>query len=257
MNNKLFQLKTFITYWLDAVDEHSLHSPFFFDLYSKTLKPKDGDIRSVEIENLRQQLLRDHSRIDINDLGAGSHTSRLISDIARTSLSPAKYSLLYHNIIKRFGSRIVLELGTSLGINTLYLASAGCAHVTTFEGSSTIAEKAREVFTLAGSGNITLRLGNIEETLPAHLQSIDSVDFVFLDANHRYTPTVHYFQQLIKKAHPHSVFVLDDIHYSPEMEKAWNMIKTNKGVSATADLYRCGVVFFDPSLNKQHLVLQI
>ncbi|MBA4057247.1 MAG: SAM-dependent methyltransferase [Marivirga sp.] len=260
MNNKLFQLKTYITYWLDAVDEHSLHSPYFFDLYSRSLKAKDVDMKSTEIESFRQQLLTDHSRIDVNDLGAGSNrsrnNSRTINDIARTSLSPKKYSLLYQNIIKRFDSPVVLELGTSLGINTLYLARPDQSHVTTFEGASAIAERARKIFALAGSNNITLILGNIEDTLPHYLRSVNKIDFVFLDANHRYTPTINYFQQLLKKSHQHSVFVLDDIHYSPEMENAWNTIKNHGSVYATADLYRCGIVFFDPSLNNQHVVLQ-
>lgn len=214
----------------------------------------------MEIEGFRQLLLTNHSIIEINDLGAGSaqlhSTSRAISNIARTSLSPRKYSLLYRNIIQRFTSPVILELGTSLGINTLYLATQTRSRVTTFEGSSSIAEQARKVFTLAGSDNITLILGNIEDTLPIHLQAVDKLDFVFLDANHRYNPTLSYFQQLIKKAHQHSIFVLDDIHYSREMENAWNSIKTTKGVHATVDLYRCGLVFFDPALNNQHLVLQ-
>lgn len=260
MNHRFFQLKTFVTYWLDALTEHSLHSPFFFEFYSKTLKATDTDNRSPEIETLRQLLLKDRTIVNTEDFGAGStrfqNSSRAIGDIAKTSLSPRKYSQLYERIIRRFDNPVVLELGTSLGINTLYLASSKQTRVITFEGSTTIAETAEKNFTIAGADNIKLVLGNIENTLPIHLESIDRLDFVFMDANHRFTPTIHYFRQLIDKAHTNSVFVLDDIHYSPEMENAWNTIKKNKGVYATADLYRCGIVFFDPSLNNQHLVLQ-
>jgi predicted O-methyltransferase YrrM len=260
LNHNLFQLKSFITYWLDAVTEHSLHSPFFFNFYSQTLRATGADTKSTTIETLRKQLLEDRTVIDINDLGAGStqfrSSSRAVRDIARSSLSPRKYSTLYKNIISHFDNPVVLELGTSLGINTLYLAATMDARVTTFEGSVAVAERAKKIFELAGSENIKLVLGNIEDTLPVQLESIDKVDFAFLDANHRYSPTIHYFEQLIRKAHYNSVFVLDDIHYSPEMENAWNTIKKYKEVHATADLYRCGIVFFDPSLNNQHLVLQ-
>lgn len=259
MNNKFFQVKSFITYWLDAVDEHSLHSPFFFNFYSNTLK-KAADNNGTEIEAFRQLLLADHSVIEINDLGAGStqlqSNFRSISDIARTSLSPRKYSLLYQNIIRGFSSPVIVELGTSLGINTVYLARQTPSHVTTFEGSSSIAEQARKTFKLAGSDNISLILGNIEDTLPIYLEAVNKLDFVFLDANHHYGPTLNYFQQLIKKAHQRTIVVVDDIHYSPEMENAWNTIKALNEVQATVDLYRCGIVFFDPALNNQHLVLQ-
>lgn len=260
MKNKFFQLRSFITYWLDAVDEHSLHSPFFFDFYTKTLKTEVIDLKLAHIEELRLKLLSDDRSIEVTDLGSGSthfiSSRRKISDIAGTSLSPRKFSLLYRKIIRRFNCQNLLELGTSFGINTLYLASAKESNVITFEGSPAIAETAQALFDGARADNITLIIGNIDQTLPFHLQSIEKIDFAFLDAHHRYEPTLQYFNGLILKIHEDSVIVLDDIHYSPEMEKAWKEIQTHQRVYATADLYRCGIVFFNPSLNKQHVVLQ-
>jgi predicted O-methyltransferase YrrM len=260
LTNKFFQLKTYITYWLDAVNEHSLHSPFFFDLYSKTLLTKDHDLREIQIEDFRRTLLNDSTRIVVNDLGAGSacfkSSMRSIKDIAKTSLSPKKYSLLYRNIIKSFDARVILELGTSLGINALYLASPSLSHVTTLEGSQAVAERAQTLFHIAGACNIKLIVGDIKETLPSYLKSVSKVDFVLLDANHRYVPTLDYFEQLIQKVHERSVIVIDDIHYSPEMERAWRAIKKYPEVCATGDIYRCGMVFFNPTLNKQHIVLE-
>ena len=260
MKNRFFQLKSFTTYWLDAVDEHSLHSPFFYDFYSKTLKAKIVNIELSHIEELRRKLLFDDRTIMVTDLGSGSahfkSSTRKISDLARTSLSPRKYSLLYAKIIQRYNCRNLLELGTSLGINALYLASSKGSSVTTFEGSTAIAAEAQTLFDVAGANNITLIIGNIDQALPSYLQSIEKIDFAFLDAHHRYEPTLKYFEAMIRKTHEHSVIVLDDIHYSAEMEKAWKAILKHQCVYATVDLYRCGIVFFDPSLNKQHVVLQ-
>jgi hypothetical protein len=56
--------------------------------------------------------------------------------------------------------------------------------------------------------------------------------------------------------HYKSALIIDDIHQSPEMEKAWKEIQQHALVYGSIDLYRCGIVFFDPSLNKQHVVLQ-
>jgi hypothetical protein len=61
----------------------------------------------------------------------------------------------------------------------------------------------------------------------------------------------------VKKVHPNSIIIIDDIHYSPEMAAAWKVIKNHRLVYASADLFRCGIVFFDPSLNKQHVILQV
>lgn len=260
MKNKFFRLKSFIAYWLSAVDEHSLHSPFFFDLYTKTLQAKDVTIDLTQIEELRIGLLRDDRTIEVTDYGSGSahfrSSKRKISDIARTSLSPQKYSLLYLSIIHRLNCKNLLELGTSLGINALYLSTVKESNVITFEGSNAIAAVAQSLFDTFSATNITLITGNIDHTLPSQISSIANIDFAFLDAHHRYRPTLQYFNSLMQKIHERSVVVLDDIHHSPEMEKAWKEIKAHERVHATADLYRCGIVFFDPSLNKQHVVLQ-
>lgn len=159
-------------------------------------------------------------------------------------------------MINHFKAKSIAELGTSFGINTLYLAPPQ-AEVTTFEGSPEIADMAKLTFELAQAKNIRIVEGNIDTTLPAFLQTARKLDFIFMDANHRYAPTMTYFERLLARIHENSIIVLDDIHYSPEMERAWNLIKKHKLVYGSADLYRCGILFFDPSLNKQHVILQV
>jgi predicted O-methyltransferase YrrM len=147
-------------------------------------------------------------------------------------------------------------LGTSLGINTLYLAQKKNAKVFTFEGSETIAEIAQDTFAFASAKNIELIKGNIDSTLYSNLSRMPKADLVFMDANHQYAPTLKYFQSLLMKIHHESIIILDDIHSSPGMEKAWKEIRQHDLVYTSIDLYRCGILFFDPSLTKQHVVLQ-
>jgi predicted O-methyltransferase YrrM len=255
-----FRLKSFLGWWLEAVDEHSLHSPFFFDLYTRQIKPPVHKEEFAHIERLRQKLLHDQREIPVRDLGAGAHNKprfRRVSNIARTSLSQQKYSVLYHRLIRQINAHNIIELGTSLGINTLYLAETQNAHVTTFEGAPAIADIATLTFEFAQKENINLVVGNIDRTLPSFLQKSPRVDFAFMDANHRYDPTIRYFDCILRKIHEHSVVVIDDIHHSPEMEKAWNEVRGHRLVHGSLDLFRCGVLFFDPSLNKQHVILQV
>jgi predicted O-methyltransferase YrrM len=255
----LFQIKSYLRYWLDAVDEHSLHSPFFYDFQNKVVKRSSNPEDFKSIENLRQKLKNSNQKIEVKDLGAGSttlkDTSRNVSDIARTSLTPPKYSALYANIIKHFECKNVIELGTSFGINTLYLSSHDTS-VTTFEGAPSIAEIAKTTFEFAKAKNIKVIEGDINNTLPTFLIESKKIDFAFIDANHRFESTVKYFEWIVQKTHSKSVIIIDDINLSPAMEKAWKMIRENKLVYGSADLYRCGIVFFDPSLNKQHVILQ-
>ena len=255
-----FRIKSFISYWLEAVDEHSLHSPFFFDLYIKQIKSGTSREEFKHIETLRQKLLQDRRVIPLRDLGVRKGQKKVfikISRIARTSLSTVQYSTIFLRIIQYFDAKCIVELGTSFGINSLYLAEKTDATITTFEGAPAVADIAALTFEFASRKNINLVLGNIDRTLPVFLQATRRVDFAFLDANHRQEPTLKYFEWLVKKTHERSVLVVDDIHYSPEMERAWNAIKNHRLVYGSADLFRCGIVFFDPSLNKQHVILQV
>jgi predicted O-methyltransferase YrrM len=251
-----FKAKSFLNYWLDAVDEHSLHSPFFFDLYTNVIK--DVPLPYEPAEQLRKQLLVDQREIDVLDLGSGKHhqEKRFISEIAEKSLSPLYLAALYARIIKHFGCAQVVELGTSFGINTLYLAQPPAVRIHTFEGAPEIASVARLTFEFTGTKTIQLIEGNIHSTLPTWLNSVRKIDFALIDANHTFDATTQYFEWLLAKVHPQTVMVVDDIHYSAEMQKAWEKIRSHKLVYASADLYRCGLLFFDPSLNKQHVILQ-
>lgn len=259
MTPYFFRIKSFLAYWLEAVDEHSLHSPFFFDLHTTHIKPPPAPGAFEEIESLRSKLLLDHRSIAVQDFGsrAKSHSKAKISRIARNSLSSRRYSTIYFRLASAFHAGTIVELGTSFGINTLYLAQTPGATVTTFEGAPAIADIAGLTFEFAGSRNIRLVVGDIDKTLPDFLQYTRRVDFAFIDANHRYGPTLRYFGWLLSKVHERSVMIVDDIYHSPEMARAWKEMKRHRLVCASADLFRCGILFFDPSLNKQHVILQV
>lgn len=241
------------------MDEHSLHSPFFFDLYTTQIKPRANGGQFRHIEALREKLRHDHRIIPVKDLGSKQHGKplRKISRIAQTNLSTQKFSAIFFRMVQYFKAECIVELGTSFGINTLYLAEKPDARVTTFEGSPATADIAALTFEFAGKKNVDLVVGDIDKTFPAFLQTVRRVDFAFFDANHRYEPTLKYFEWVLKKVHEKSVLVIDDIHHSAEMERVWEEIKKHRLVYGSADLFRCGIVFFDPSLNKQHVILQV
>jgi predicted O-methyltransferase YrrM len=259
MSSAFFRLQSFLHYWLRCVDKHSLHSPFFFDFYLHIIEGKNPN-PLAHAEALRKQLLTTDTEITFSDLGVyqtqASRTAS-IKHIASTSVSPAKFSEIYLRAIRYFNAKEIVELGTSLGINTLYLANEPNTHVTTFEGVPEIAAIARDTFQFANAKNITIYEGNINNTLPPFIEKCKKIDFAFIDANHRLEPCQNYFEWLLKKCTEQSILVLDDIHHSEEMETAWQQIKEHPLVYGTADLYRCGFVFLDPSLNRQHWQLAV
>lgn len=162
-----------------------------------------------------------------------------------------RYSLLYREIIRYFNFGVIVELGTSIGINTIYLAdSAVDCFVHTFEGNPELIKYAKENFHKAGISNVAIAEGNIDEKLPGFLDSGIKPEFVFFDANHRYEPTVNYFNMLNDCRAETAVFVFDDIHWSREMGRAWNEIRKHKDVRIDLDLYQCGILILGPDFPK-------
>jgi predicted O-methyltransferase YrrM len=165
---------------------------------------------------------------------------------------------LLFRLVNHFQPATTLELGTSLGLTTAYLAAANSRQqVITFEGCPNTAAVARETFEKLELKNVRLVEGNLDQTLPATLAGLTKpVDFVFFDGNHRYEPTLRYFEQCLAKAHENSVFVLDDIHWSAEMEQAWEAIKAHSAVTVTVDLFYVGLVFFRKTQPRQDFWLR-
>lgn len=241
----------YLRYWLTAANGkgHGVHSPFVFEFITRVLNDKRRFYAFDGIEKIRTQLLSNHSTIEIQDFGAGSRVAktntRKVSDVAKGSLKPAKYSQLLFRMIDYYGPAQIMELGTSLGITTAYLASANTnAKVTTFEGSATIAQIARQNHGSMGLANISLLEGNFDDQLPKWLAHNKKVDFAFIDGNHAYKPTIAYFEALLDVVEDHSILVFDDIHWSREMDAAWAQISAHPRVTLSIDLFFIGIVFF-------------
>ncbi len=254
-------LKYFIKFLLASRNEHSLHSPFVFDLYTKIVKVKKKLPIFIEVENLRKKLLKNRTIIEVTDFGAGSQiyktNHREIRQIAKSAEKSPRFGRLLFRLIQHFKPATVFDLGTSLGITTLYESKAcESGWVYTFEGCPETAKIAKENFKALNCENIEVILGNLDETLPKKLNEIKQLDFVFFDANHRYEPTVRYFEICMTKATEDSVFVFDDIHWSDEMNKAWEYISNHSSVMISIDLFFVGLVFFRKNQPKQHFVLR-
>jgi predicted O-methyltransferase YrrM len=250
----------YLNYFLNAVDEHSLHSPFIYNLYSNIIKPDKDGREFVKYKNLRKELLRDMRTIQAQDLGAGSSISntpqKMVKAIVKNSTTPSKQSRLFYRIIHHFKFKNVIELGSSVGINTLYMAAANKdAQIYTLEGCPHTASIATEVFNRFKNLNIHLIQGNIDQVLPNLVKKLPALDFVYFDANHTFDATLKYFNICLTKTHENTIFVFDDIHWSNGMEKAWNIIKKHEKVSLTIDLFDSGMVIFKPLYVKQHYVL--
>lgn len=219
-------------------------------------KNNSGD---AAIESWRKTLLKDNEILHIEDFGAGSkklkkETLRSTKAVTLYSTSNKKFSLLYQFFCMQSPSNNVIELGTCVGLNSLYLSKVTKSKLYTFEGSKGLIKKAKEG---PGSDDIAYVEGNIGETLPEVLRQIGHIDFILLDANHTYEGTRSYFNLILPYLHEQSVVAIGDIHWSREMEKAWEEIIQFTDVSLSLDFFECGILFFRKGLSKNHYTLTI
>jgi len=260
MNNLKIIIK-YLKYRIAANTKHDIHSPFVFQLLTTVINDKSVFPTYKEIEGLRLILLKNKTEIQIEDFGAGSLKSktkiRTVAEITRNAAKPSKYAQLLYRLIKHFQPQNILELGTSLGISTAYMAKAAPnSNITTIEGSESIAKIAIDNFNALNISNIQVITGNFDIQLPLLLQNSQKLDFVFFDGNHRKQPTLSYFETCLKHKHNGSVFIFDDIHWSVEMEEAWEIIKQSPEVTVTIDLFFIGLVFFRKESSKEDFIIR-
>ena len=256
--------RKYLRYYITAGNGkgHGIHSPFVFDFIKYVLNDRTKYKEYLPVEKIRRDLLNDKSLIEVEDFGAGSahvpFKMRKVNDIAHSSLKPKKFAQLLFRITKYYKRERILELGTSLGVTTSYLASANPdAVVHTMEGSKNIAAIARQNFLQNQLTNIKITEGNFDTTLSHIIQSSPDFDLVFIDGNHRKKPTLDYFEALLNSIDTNTIFIFDDIHWSKEMEEAWEEIKQHPSVTLTIDLFFIGLVFFKKEFKvPQHFTIR-
>ena len=256
--------KKYASYYLSAHNGrgHGMHSPFVFQFILHVLNNQSGYATPKEIEELRKQLLEDKTLLEIEDLGAGSRVvatkKRSVQQLAKSALKPPRYAALLFRLVRHYQPKTIVELGTSLGITTSYISKANPgANITTIEGSKAVAEVALRNFSTLGIENVRVMQGNFDDLLPPVIQQLSSVDLAYIDGNHRYGPTINYFHHLLAKTNNNSILVFDDIHWSKEMEQAWEEIKSHPAVQCTIDIFFLGFVFFRSEFKvKQHFTVR-
>ncbi len=264
MYSKLTHLKKWLHYYRTASSGvgHGIHSPFVFDFIRNVLNDKRDFYAFPPIERLRQQLKNDQSVIQVDDLGAGSSVSksnqRTVSQIARYALKSKTLAQFLFRLVNYYQPENIIELGTSLGITTAYLGAGNPnASVYTIEGAPAIASIAKKNLQQLNLHNVKLLKGSFDALLPIVLSEMKRVDFAFVDGNHRLEPTLHYFEQLTRHSTETTILVFDDIHWSAEMELAWNRIQDHPLVMCTIDLFFLGLVFFKKDFKvKQHFIIR-
>lgn len=263
IQHKVKTAQDFLVYKLTAKSSegHGIHSPFVYSFVRNVIRD-DGMNEDLEkIEHYRNK--QENSKIDLsgNTYGAGSSNGKeaiTLGKLVRSSSVNAKLGCFLYRLSKWLNAKTILELGTSVGISTLYFAKA-CpqAKIITLEGNIERAALARHTFKALGCGNVDLYLGEFDDSLAKVKKSFPLFDIVLFDGNHSPEPTLRYFTNCCENKHEFSIFVFDDIRWSEGMYKTWQVIANHKSVTVSFDLFTFGVVLFRKGIPKQHFAINL
>jgi len=258
--DKIYPALAYIKYRANSKNAHGIHSPFVFDLYDKAISKRTIIKDSEKVENVRDYLSRRNSYIDVFDFGATSKnraSMRRIKDITNNSVSNKKKCELLYNLVDFFKPSNIIELGTSFGLTAMYMSlAAPDVIINTVEGDSQTIAIANSYFKKLNFDNIKATNTTFDIALPEILEENKKADFIFFDGNHMKEPTLRYFNLSLPYSHNDSVFIFDDIHWSLDMNEAWQEIISHPQVTVSIDLFHFGIVFFKKELSKQNFVLK-
>jgi len=223
-----------------------IHSPFVFDIVTRVFRNKIDPSIVCRIENIRKRMLSDKSKVNVTDYGAGGNRNSLrkISEIAGKSSLPEKYCRIIASLAGEYGHGSIVELGTCLGISTLYLSfGSPSSTIHTAEGCPELAGYAAENFRTAGRENIRVYNKKFDDFIDDVEKEGLRPGMVFIDGDHRPESLLRYYNKIRKCCREDGVIVIDDIHADAGMSRAWEEIKNTETVNVTIDINRMGIVF--------------
>lgn len=258
----LHSIKSYITFLWKSKNEHAVHSPFVFNLITKCFYDRKSKPEYSILKNYRNLLLENKNQIEVTDFGAGSKVfksnTREISKITKTAgISPKRAKLLFR-IVNYFQPEAILEIGTSLGLATSALALGNPkAFITTLEGCPETANQCQlqlQKFNINSVKSIVTEFSTYFKTIN---HQPEAINLIYFDGNHSKKATLNYFESLLPTITNDSVWIFDDIHWSTEMEEAWESIKNHPKVKVTIDTFQWGFVFFRKEQEKEHFIIRV
>ena len=215
-------------------------------IYSNNHKMEDLEAFS-KCESYRRKLLADKSEVSYEFFS--SEKKATVQNVCKEEASKIKWCQFLYYLTKSIKNPNVLEIGTNLGVSGSYILEAlkgRNGNLTTMEGLPQFCEMSTQQFSsIVPNSNFEVVEGLYDITFPKIIERRVNYNLLFLDGNHSKEPTLEYFRALKSKIGHSAIFVFDDIYWSKGMEEAWGIIKNDKDVNFSLDLYQQGVAVID------------
>lgn len=252
-------LSKYIQYKLKAQTKHGIHSPFVFDFITNCTTIKLPKEFQAHYRVLRQKTKQRRDKISVSDFGAGSKRlgrERSIRKIYQTATTKGVYANLLYQITQHYKPKHILELGTSLGFGSIMLASGNQeSQLHTVEACYATLELAKENFASFNLKNIHTYHSTFQEFFQR--ENLPTFDLVYIDGHHEGTALKQYLQSLQAYTHDDTIFIIDDIIWSADMNQTFNELIASDRYHVTMDLFRWGLIIQRPQQEKEHFTIRL
>lgn len=249
----------YMKYRWNAKRRHGVHSPFIYELTDQCFRSEPNEQFKKTIEQLKKRCASEDRLIEITDHGVGSRkhgNQRKIAQLFKTSSSNGKYGRMLHQLVAHYKLKNCLELGTSLGVGSVCLATGNQdVRVTTIEGCPATFSEAQTNFSVLKMESITGIMGTFNEIIPQFTPQ--EFDLIFIDGHHDGAATLDYLNALLPFASNETFIILDDIRWSASMFQAWQELVNDSRFHVTIDLFRMGIVLLRNQQEKEHFTLRL
>ena len=232
--------------------------------YARDEKKSQAEALIARIERRREALYTSTKEIEFTDYGAGSVWDEVpmqkreprretVGAICRVSSKAPKWDQLLFRLVRALRPRNCIELGACGGLSGAYQGAALLLNetggeLTSIEGCAGLADSASETLMAVGLTNTRIVVGLFAECLPA-LVADRRIDYAFVDGHHDEKATLGYCEALYPTLTANrGVLVLDDISWSPSMERAWATVQDDPRVRFAVDLGVIGVCLLDDTI---------
>ncbi len=236
-------LFTYLTYLLDRRFVVRKTNEFVFKIRHSISNTKTSLPFEIKLNHFRDKAKASQKKLSIKDFGAGSKKMgnvRKIQSIYKNSVSTKKWQRIIYNLVREAQAKNILEMGTSLGFSTVYLAQGTQGKVTTIEACPETHAESSILFEKMGINNIHAICATFDDFFAQSCS--DKFDFVFIDGHHDGNALVSYVDKLKPYLLPNALVLVDDIRWSSDMNKAWGQLKKDAAFTAHVDCFRMGIL---------------
>lgn len=243
----------YLKYYFKAKTIYHIQSPLLFDFISNVFDQDQSYYAFYTIDAAYDSISNSQKTIPTDEF-SNSHqqNGKSLAQFASTAASPKKISYDLFRLVEFQKAKAILEMGSCVGLSSLSMAlvSNDCT-VTSIEGNTFLAQESRELHQRFGVKNIKLHNQLFSQFFES--RNNEKFDIILIDGDHNYQSTMNYIRHCLSALNENGIIIMDDIHWSKEMYKAWLEIQSMTEFTTSLECLRWGILFTNRNLSPQKL----